>query len=247
MKNIQNSLGNLLFLIKPYWKHAKLYFIGRMTLSIFVAPASALVNVILIQSIVDAIVGGATLSEIITIAAVLVAILFGLEVINWSFLLLYDRWKAKDMRNKINRSIYEQAVATDYKYFDDPEFYNSFTFAVSELATKSESAFQLTTEILHAASIIIAMTAYLFTLSPWVLVIAVAGQIVYFIIQRMLQRIGLKRAMEALPYDRMLSYIHRIAYQKQYAADMKCTSLAQKILAMFDKSGEDMVGVYKRL
>ena len=247
MKKVLSGAGNLLYLIKPYWKYGKVYMIGRIVIEALIVPAMALLQVRLIQSVIDAITVGASLEETIGTAAALIGATFGLTILRWSFLLLYDRWKAVDIQNKINKGIYEQAIATDYKYFDDPDFYNSFTFAVGELAAKSESAFQLFAQILGTISVIIAMTAYLSVLGPWVILISVVGQAICICAQRQMQKLGIKKTVESLPFDRKLQYVHRIAYQKQYAADIKSTDLPKKILSMFDKSGTDKIGVFKKL
>jgi hypothetical protein len=52
---------------------------------------------------------------------------------------------------------------------------------------------------------------------------------------------------ESLPFDRKLQYVHRVTYQKQYAADMKSTDLPRKILSLFDKSLKGKIGVFKKL
>ena len=247
MRKRFGSFGSILYLIAPYWKYGKLYLLGRIMIPILFAPALALLEVSVIQTAIDTMAAGASMEKTIASVTLLFAAILGLTLLQWAFNLLYDRWKAQEIRVRINRSIYKQAIATDYKYFDNPDFYNSFTFAAGELADKSESALKLLTDILASVSTIAAMTAYLATIGPWVIVISVAGQTVCFFAQRMIQKQGFRKAEEALPFDRKLNYIHRIAYQKQYAADMKSTGLSDKILAMFDKSGEGKVAVFKRL
>ena len=240
------TIRNILYLVKPYWQYGRLYLLGRIALPVAVAPALALADVRLMQAVLDAIDAGAALRSTLAVAGALVGIKLGLTMLRWSFLLLYDRWKAVDMRNRINRGIYAQAVATDYKYFDNPEFYNDFTFAAGELAAKSEDALSLLTEILALVSVIAAMAAYLSALGPWVIAISVAGQLICLLAQLRIQKAGLERTAEALPFDRGLQYVHRVAYQKQYAADMKSTGLPGLALAMFDRSGEGKVGVFKK-
>jgi ATP-binding cassette subfamily B protein len=247
MKKLFGGVENLFFLIKPYWKYGKMYLLGRFALALFIAPALSLIQVMLVQSIIDAIIAGMSMKETIMIAATLVAGTLGLTVIKWTFLLLYDRWKAEDMRIKINRGIYEQAIKTDYKYFDNPDFYNSFTLATGELAIKSESALQLLTEVAGILSVAIAMSAYLATLGPWIIVIIIVESAICLFAQRIIQKLGIKRTMESLPFERKLNYIHRIAYQKQYSADMKSSDLPQKLLSIFDKSGHNKVLVWKKL
>jgi len=182
----------------------------------------------------------------IATAAALVAGIFGLTALRWTFLLLYDRWKAVEIQNKINRGIYEQAIITDYKYFDNPDFYNSFTFTAGELAAKSKSALQLLTDILGSVTVIVTMTAYLTILGPFIILISFIAQAVCLFAQRIIQRLGIKKTMDALPFERKLSYIHRIAYQKQYAADMKSAGLSKMILSMFDKNSSGKTDVFKK-
>ena len=246
MRKLFTSFGNMSFLIAPYWRHGKLYLAGRITLPLIFAPALALLDVSMIQTIINNISGGAAISEVIIAAAVFVGLKFALTVLRWTFLLLYDRWKAEELRIKINRSIYEQIAKTDYKYFDNPEFYNSFTFAASELATKSAAALNTLTNVLEAITVIMAMTVYLSTLSPWIILISAAAQAICLFAQRIIMKLGIKRNLESLPFGRRLDYVHRIAYQKQFAADMKSTALPQKLLGMFDVNGVKRVGVWKK-
>jgi len=247
MQKLLGGFGNILYLVKPYWKHGKAYMIGKILIEILVAPILAVLQVRLVQSVLDAISVGATFEGTVQTAALIVGSIFGLTVLRWSFLLLYDRWKVVEIQNKINRGIYEQANATDYEYFDNPDFYNSFTFALGELAAKSEKALQLLTQILGIASVIAAMTAYLSALGPWVIAISIIGQTICLYAQRHMQKLGLQKTIESLPFERKLQYVHRVSYQKQYAADMKSTNLSQKILALFDKSSDGKINVFKKI
>ena len=247
MKTITDGVKSILYLVKPYWQYGRLYMLGRIAIELLAAPALALLQVRLLQAVIDAIAAGATMEETVLTAAALVGGILGLTVLRWTFLLRYDRWKAVEIQSKINRGIYVRAVSTDYRYFDDPEFYNGFTFAVGELAAKAESALQLLTQTLGIVSVIAAMTAYLSALGPWVILISLAGQALCLYAQKHMQKLGMQKAEESLPFDRRLQYVHRVAYEKQYAADMKSTELPRKILALFDKSARGKTDVYKRL
>ncbi len=134
---LTHTLGNMLFLLKPYWKYGKLYILGTAAIALVIAPALALIDVSIIQSVIDAISAGRPLAATLRIGLFLIAMKLCLQLMQWSFLLLYDRWKVVDMQIKINKSIYEQALRTDYKYFDNPEFFHDFTWASSEYATRN--------------------------------------------------------------------------------------------------------------
>jgi ATP-binding cassette subfamily B protein len=237
---------NLLYLIKPYWKHAKLYLLGKIALPLLFSPALALIDVTRVQAIIDAITSGGTMNATLMTAAVYVAADLGLTVLRWLFILLYDRWKTVDMQVKINRSIYEQAAASDYKYFDNPEFYNSFTFAAGELAARAESALQIVTTFAGEIAVVGTMAAYIATLGPWAALIAVTGSVLIGFAQIKINKLGIARTAESLPFDRKMQYVHRTAYQNRYAADLKSTGASEMIMSMFDGGGRGKVGVFKK-
>jgi ATP-binding cassette subfamily B protein len=246
MKKLFGNIGNILYLVKPYWKYGKIYFVGKFVISIFCSPILALIEVILIQVVIDAITTGATLRATLLIAVSYQIAYLGVQLIRWGFLLLYDRWKAVDIQIKINRSIYEKAINTDYKYFDNPEFYNNYTFAISEFAAKSAGALDWLLQVCGTISVIFAMTVYVAGLGAWVILFALAGAVLGTIAQSIISKLGILRTKEALPHDRRMSYTHRVAYQKQYAADLKSSNLARTIMSVFDKSGKEKVGIFKK-
>ena len=242
-----NTFNNLVFLVKPYWRHGRLYLLGRLTIPLLILPAIAFLQVTLVQRVIEAISAGATMEEVLILAGTIVGSIFVLTATRWSFLLLYDRWKVAEIRNRINRSIYVQSIATDYRYFDNPEFYNDFTFAVGELAAKSEAALTLLSDLIETATIIITMTAYLAFLGPWMILISLLGQGICLLAQKRIEALGIQIRSESLPHERKLQYIHRLAYQRQYAADLKSTSLPKAFFAIFDNSGAAKVAISRRL
>ncbi|MDR0936950.1 MAG: ABC transporter ATP-binding protein/permease [Oscillospiraceae bacterium] len=246
MQKLTRTLGNLVFLLKPYWRYGKVYTLGRILLSLFIAPLLALLDVMLVRKIIEAISLGKTLGETALTAAFIEAAWLALTLLRWSFLLLYERWKAVEVNAKINREIYSDAIKTDYRYFDNPNFYNDFTFAAGEYAAKCASALDLISILGGNISIVTAMTAYIATLGPWAVLIVAAGSGVCCAAQFGLSRLGIKRAADALPHERGMAYVHRVIYQTQYAADLKSTDINAAVFSAFDKGAKGKTGVYKK-
>ena len=72
LKKTFAGIGNLLYLVKPYWKYGKAYMAGRIAIEALIAPALALYQVKLVQSVVDAVAAGKPLNETVGTAAALV-------------------------------------------------------------------------------------------------------------------------------------------------------------------------------
>ncbi|MDR2615926.1 MAG: ABC transporter ATP-binding protein/permease [Oscillospiraceae bacterium] len=246
MKNSLKTPGNLLFLLKPYWRFGKLYVLGALALAPVCASVSAYAGVSLIQRILDAVASGATLWETLRIVFAYQMITHASTLLLWSYNTLYARWKAVDVQVKIKRAIYEQAIATDFRFFDNPEFYNDFTFAASEFTTVSVQMIDTLSSTLRFISVAATMAVYISTLGPAVAAISVGGSVLMSFAQHMIARCGVGREKEALPHERKLQYIHRVVYQQQYAADIKRQTLAEKLLSAFDDGGRGKTDVYKK-
>jgi hypothetical protein len=68
MQKLKRTLGNILFLLKPWWKYGKLYMLGNLALALFCAPVIAFIDVTLIQAVIDAISASKTLTATLRIA-----------------------------------------------------------------------------------------------------------------------------------------------------------------------------------
>jgi hypothetical protein len=177
MKKLTRSLSNIVFLLKPWWQHGRLLLLGKLALPLLIAPALAFLDVRLIQAIIDSFVTGNSLTATLITAAVFEGSWLVLSIIRWGFLLAYERWKVKEVENKITRSIYEQITLTDFKYFDNPEFYNDFTFAAAEFTVKSQSAVDFVTSLIGSVAVGVTMTVYLAEQGALVILLAVAGAV----------------------------------------------------------------------
>lgn len=54
----------------------------------------------------------------------------------------YPTFQKKQARinQLVNKEIYEKGLATDYKFIDNPEYYNKFSWAINEYSNQVNSA-----------------------------------------------------------------------------------------------------------
>ncbi len=51
---------------------------------------------------------------------------------------------------------------------------------------------------------------------------------------------------DSLPFDRRMSYFHRIAYETRYAADLKTSGVAAHLFNAYDNAADGKVGLYRK-
>lgn len=79
---------------------------------------------------------------------------------------LYNEPKLVKINRNINKDIYNKILRKDYQYFDDPQFYNNFTWAINEYCTKANEARCLFLNIYRSVSTIISMIAFIAAVGP---------------------------------------------------------------------------------
>lgn len=245
MKHMTNSLKNNILLIKPYWKYGKTYIILSIIMSVVVAPVNALASVFFTQSVIDAVAHEVSFFEVIIIILRFLFVLLFTLLIQNTFDIFYKEKKSTEIQLNLNQDIYRQILSTDYKYFDDPEFYNNYTLTVNEYSNKSREAVELIINILKSLSTIISMGSVIIVLGPWLVVITVIEMIITVFIETQKNNVNIDKRMKSLAFDRKLGYVHRVFYQREYAADIKVTKLKNYLFALYRESGKSKIGIIK--
>lgn len=245
MKHMTNSLKNIILLIKPYWKYGKTYIILSIIMSVVVAPVNALASVFFTQSVIDAVAHEVSFFEVIIIILRFLFVLLFTLLIQNTFDIFYKEKKSTEIQLNLNQDIYRQILSTDYKYFDDPEFYNNYTLTVNEYSNKSREAVELIINILKSLSTIISMGSVIIVLGPWLVVITVIEMIITVFIETQKNNVNIDKRMKSLAFDRKLGYVHRVFYQREYAADIKVTKLKNYLFALYRESGKSKIGLIK--
>ena len=245
MKNFVKNVQDIVFLMKPYWKYGKIYIIVSLAIAVLIIPISALAGVLFTQVVIDAIVSGAAFSDVLVIIFVFFSILIGTAVIQSAFNTFGDPVKTRIFQ-KMNKDIYDKALKTDFKYYDDPDFYNNYTWAINEFTNKSEDAKNLFVNVCQSVSMIVTMLAVILLLGPWIVALTLAMLVVTTFFEMKRNKFYVDAREKIMPLDRKLNYVHRIFYQKEYAADLKSTNLNDFMFNVYDVSGSDKISVLKK-
>lgn len=140
------------------------------------------------------------------------------------------------IEGKLKRDVYEQAIRTDYKYINDPEYYDNYTLAVSKYANKAADAQKLVNRVVSSVITILSMLTIIATLSPLAVVVTVVGTIIENIMYIRTNYYDVAKDSDIVPYDRKLNYYHRVFYMSEYAADLKSTNVKNYLMNGYEKA-----------
>ncbi|MDR3046774.1 MAG: ABC transporter ATP-binding protein/permease [Bacteroidales bacterium] len=219
--------------------------IGLIFFTVILAPIKSTVSILFTQSIIDAVGEGTSFNEVLMIILYFLSFNSITLIFNQAFDTLYAEKKLVEIRQKINLEIYNKIIVTDYKYFDDPEFYNNYTWAVNEYTSKSNEACTLFNNMCRSVLTLITMLTFIAILGPWLIVISVVQITISTLIEMKKNKINIKKREETIPVDRKISYVHRLLYQREYVADIKSTNIKRYLYDMYNNNGRKKILVIK--
>lgn len=147
---------------------------------------------------------------------------------------------------RLKADAYKQAIKTDYKYIDDPEYYDNYTWAVSQYSAQAEQAQNLVNRMSSSVITIVSMLSIIAILSPLAVIVTIIGTIIENILHMITNYFDVKKDEEIVPYDRKLGYHHRVFYTSNYAADLKSTRLKKYLLEDYDEASTQKINIIKK-
>lgn len=237
MKKFSQVVQNIAWICKPFWQYGKRYII----LSIFIlglySPIDDIVYVKSPEIMINLLSAGKSFSYI-GIAATMIC---GISFLNNAVRVIsrgYFTRKQTEIDLRLNQDIYEKAMQLDYKYIDNPQYYDSYAWTVSEYAAQVKKGRELLVQFFPCILSVAVLGTIIASLGPWVLLLEVVQMALHSIINKQENINAMKKKEAIVPLNRRLDYFHRLFYMKDYAADMKSTPLSQSVLKEYSKTGK---------
>lgn len=245
MKNLIKSFKNLFYLFSYFWRYGKVLFIVS-SLGLLYAPIQTYITIQSIKFTVDSITLGIPFSAIAGRLIIYFAILFVLSL----YCSVIDNylWELLTLRitSGIRHEVYEHVVKTDYKYFDNPKFYDDYSWTTDRLSDLTVQAMHIIRTFLTRLFTISTLIALTLSMN-WVLLIFVAISLgIGLSISKVKNKINFKKTDESQSLYRSQNYIHRLFYMKDYADEIRTTKLSEIFLKKYDENTEGLINVIKK-
>ena len=234
MKKLKRTWDNVLFLLRPALKLGKGLFVLMLVAQALPTLVNSLVTVATPKVAIDGLLSGLPAGRIILNVGLL--IMAELAVTLVTNLLGYGVGiKQTEFGLKFTKLIIQQAMVTDYRYLDKPEYYAKYQLTYQQFSTGSQNIFHSFIRLLSALLSCAAMFAVIALLGPWVVLIVLAGSVFQVLLNIREVKINMQLSRETIEKSRGINYGARMLQERQYAADMKVSSMGTYVLAWVDK------------
>lgn len=220
-------------------KFVPLYFVSSIVYIIFSAVTSV-ANVVIIQNIIDSVIARIPFSEVLSNLLIYVVIILVADF----FIIIHNYYLVQRCRyvyvKKAQRLMFEKTKNIDTECFDNPEFYNLFSRALTQGDVKGIDCYDNLVRLVRSLVTLLALGTLIILTDWWLILIILVECIISTIIQIRVEKIYYKADKAVEKYNRRHGYIGRVFYLEKFAGEIKATSVSDLLTEKHDKATVDI-------
>jgi ATP-binding cassette subfamily B protein len=243
MTKLKRTLDNFMFLFRPAIKYGKVYLLMMLVMQALPMLVNSLVGVATPKIAIDGIMNGTPFIKIVLSIALIMLVELAVNAVSTG-ISYASQGKQTEFSLMFTKLITKQAIKTDYRFLDKPEYYAKFQLSYQQFAS---SAYGMFNNFVSAAGSFLtcaAMFTVIAMLGPWVVLIVVAGTLIQTALNVKQVKINTIMNKESMEKSRGISYGARMLNERQYSADMKTSSIGQYVLRWIDAYGKWLYKTY---
>jgi ATP-binding cassette subfamily B protein len=243
----RRAIGNILFLVKPWLRYGKTLSLIFLFSAIIAYPVRSIATVTIAQAILEAAQSGRGYGYVIGVAALYIAVIAACWTVREGREELYRRWKTIHIEAQIEREIYEQSMRTDFKYIDDPGYFDSYKMATEEYVSRSGALFDTTFQILGESMSGLAVLGVMSMTEPVIVPFVLAGVILSAISRAKYNVVQNKIWRDTTTQRRRMNYLTRLLYVKSANAELRSTNVRNHLFRRYDAARDERVNTVRNV
>ncbi len=205
--------------------HWLIYRVGELFYSVF-----------LLRFIVKAIESGTEFSKVVMLLLAVLAYGVATGVFtawHWNW---YRRKLNIKMQEKLLAKMYEKAVECDLSCYENPEFYDKYTRANSEILQRGMKILENCTRMLAIIAAAVVSICVIAVWEPIVIPIVFVCAVCSILIDKKRSKLKYECMVETTPQRRTFDYVKRTVYLQDYAKELRLGHMFFPLLRRFDES-----------
>lgn len=241
MKSIKNNF----YMLRIAWEacpfgvicetlHWMVYRVGELFYSVF-----------LLRFIMKAIENGTEFPKVLLMLTSVLAygtITGAFTSWHWNW---YRRKLALALQEKLLRKMYEKAVECDLSCYENPEFYNKYTRANSEILQRGMKIVENCSRMIGIVAAAIVSLCIIAVWEPIVIPIVIVCAVCSILIDKKRTKMKYDCMIKKTPQQRTCDYVHRTLYLQDYAKEMRLGNIFFPLINHFNEAVRQALKITK--
>ena len=171
-------------------------------------PTIAVVGSVLYQEkIVTALSEGKEINYILHITLWLTAMIYVPQIIQSIIDTCFTTLVCEKVEMQTYNEIYTKACKTDYKYFDDPEFYDNYSWTLNQRVQKGDQARGMIMSFFSSIATILSVSSVIIIQDWFIILITIVTLVIGLLLGTMRNKMVYTKHEETIKPYRILAYI----------------------------------------
>lgn len=233
-------LKNNLSLLKYMVVYSPAYIIVSVFMSLFTLY-DTFVSVLLIKYIIDGISNKTPLVNILILMVIVFFIGFIISIFNsWCANIYFPRY-GHGFKKYMHSILFNKALSLDIKCYDNPEFLNNYILAMNDADQRVFSVFTSLQSLLIAIINIAFLVTVILTLDYLLIIFTLCSVFFSTFFSTRLSKIRYQMTLANLRPQRIINYVQRVFYMRDYAKDLRLSEIPVLIKKIFNDAIESLI------
>lgn len=245
-QSVMHIVKNNLYMLRKLAKYAPDYIVIK-SVTALVSAANSIYTVSFTKTLYDTYMrDGARMADVVRVVIPFLIFQVCCSIIRFLCSYIFEPKSKQRLQYKMQGDLYAKARDMDISCYDDPEFYNSFVWAMT---TADGEALGVVDKLSELASCFIGLAgvlSVLATIEP--LIIAIIGGCVVFslFIRYFGGKIGVAFRDARNPIERRREYSMRVFYLADYAKEIRMSRISDRVLNDYEKALDEETALQRK-
>ena len=240
-QNPKKIWANNWFIIKISFKTAPFFMIFMIFENIKQAGLVFLEHTYGIHYVLEAAEYGKPFIVVIRFLAVVLAA----WAVSFAFSGIYQHYVMQKgiikIQNKLKDMVYNKVKDLDMECYDNPEYYNDFSLAISELEKTITRVHTILATGTYGVVAFVTSGAFFLKIDVISTIFIAASFVLTFIFTNHFNKLNYKNRIEKNPIERKRAYVHRVFYLNEYAKELRLNpDISKRLIDEFDNSNTEI-------
>ncbi len=247
-RNYKQNITDYIRMLKPFWMHDRLLVLAMIFTQVLGQFMGSVGNLIFLQLVLNQIDSGTSNAVEVSI---LILVVFAVEITTGMFGPVinahYVTPHIEKTKMKINNEIFLRLKNTDYQYFDNPQFYDTFTVTYGEYANRSVQAVQDLAGDIGKLFALIGILTFIIAQNWWVVLVSVVNMFLNTLLSFWWNRLAKEREDKTAKSERSMAYFKEKLISRDAAMDIKLTKIQNIFSQKYNAAVEENIRTNRRM
>ena len=240
--SLKRTFDNNLYVLGLIHASAPGYILLQIAITIIETLSGFLSGTYLLRYAINGVGSGMEFSRVAVVILAFLAVILLSQFLGDLFRIKIFPPMSNRVTKYLNRMVYEKAAKVDLSFYEDPEYFDKLTRAVSEC---SNCVGNVTSSLTYIVWVIVGFSANLFLvlfIDPVLLLFALIP-LIAIPLRTKTNKLKYERDQELTKERRIQGYSRRTFYLADYAKEMRTTNMPALMLRRFNEAGKNIIDI----